>query len=241
MKAFLCLPPFWPPPAPISVWCTTVPSMPQSSPHQSLDPLLQSTMELTDQSTDMDTDRSAINLLANHTRENTEAQHRARLSDPTLLLLLMPPTDFTVLMLLSPMEFTPSTPQFTMLSMLPQLLLMLQLTRLPQLRFTLMRFLPTPTPTPLPMTTQSLPSTPRSSPMEPATLPDLTPLLFPMAESNTSSTLPTVMMDMSLMSLMREPLSTQRLQHQATRLPQLMPQPQLPTLKSKVPQRTPTT
>merc|ERR1712045_547251 len=225
--------------------------MPQSSPHQSLDPLLQSTMELTDQSTDMDTDRSAINLLANHTRENTEAQHRARLSDPTLLLLLMPPTDFTELMLLSPMEFMPSTPQFTMLSMLPQLLLMLcmllqlllmlQLTRLPQLRFTLMRFLPTPTPTPLPMTTQSLPSTPRSSPMEPATLPDLTPLLFPMAESNTSSTLPTVMMDMSLMSLMREPLSTQRLQHQATRLPQLMPQPQLTTLKSKVPQRTPTT
>merc|ERR1712012_1402734 len=229
--------------------------MPQSSPHQSLDPLLQSTMELTDQSTDMDTDRSAINLLANHTRENTEAQHRARLSDPTLLLLLMPPTDFTVLMLLSPMEFMPSTPQFTMLSMLPQLLLMLcmllqllltpctllQLTRLPQLRFTLMRFLPTPTPTPLPMTTQSLPSTPRSSPMEPATLPDLTPLLFPMAESNTSSPLPTVMMDMSLMSLMREPLSTQRLQHQATRLPQLMPQPQLTTLKSKVPQRTPTT
>merc|ERR1712045_426924 len=125
--------------------------MPQSSPHQSLDPLLQSTMELTDQSTDMDTDRSAINLLANHTRENTEAQHRARLSDPTLLLLLMPPTDFTELMLLSPMEFMPSTPQFTMLSMLPQLLLMLcmllqlllmlQLTRLPQLRFTLMRFL----------------------------------------------------------------------------------------------------
>merc|ERR1712213_233542 len=236
----------------------------------SLDPLLQSTMELTDQSTDMDTDRSAINLLANHTRENTEAQHRARHSDPMLLLLLMPPTDFTVLMLLSPMEFTPSTPQFTMPSMLPQLLLTLlqllltlcmlpqllptlpQLTMpqllpmlpqltMPQLRLTLMRFLPTPTPTPLPMTTQRLPSTPRSSPMEPATLPDLTPLLFPMAESNTSSTLPTVMMDMSLMSLMREPLSTQRLQHQATRLPQLMPQPQLTTLKSKVPQRTPTT
>merc|ERR1712117_550837 len=147
--------------------------------------------------------------MANHTRENTEAQHRARLSVPTPLLLLT-----------------------------------LQLTRLPQLmllRLTLMRFLPTPTPTPLPMTIQSLPSTPRSSPMEPATLPDLTPLLFPMAEPNTSSTLPTVMMDMSLMSLMREPLSTQRLQHQATRLPQLMPQPQLTTLKSKVPQRTPTT
>merc|ERR1740131_577952 len=153
----------------------------------------------------------------------------------------MPPTDFTVLMLLSPMEFTPSTPQFTMPSMLPQLLPMLPQLTMPQLRLTPMRFLPTPTPTPLPMTTQSLPSTPRSSPMEPATLPDLTPLLFPMAESNTLSTLPMVMMDMSLMSLMREPLSTQRLQHQATRLPQLMPQPQLTTLKSKVPQRTPTT
>merc|ERR1719188_1051339 len=130
----------------------------------------------------------AFNLLAKNTRENTEAQHRARLSDPTLLLLLMPPTDFTVLMLLSPMEFTPSTPQFTMPSMLPQLLLTLctllqllltlcmlpqllpmlpQLT-MPQLRLTPMRFLPTHTPTPLPMTTQSLPSTPRSSPMEPA-------------------------------------------------------------------------
>merc|ERR1712154_61669 len=100
-----------------------VPSMPQSSQLQSLVPLLQSTMELTDQSTDMDTDRSAINLLANHTRENTEAQHRARLSDPTLLLLLMPPTDFTVLMLLSPTEFTPSMPQ--LLPMLPLSSLML--------------------------------------------------------------------------------------------------------------------
>merc|ERR1712012_117515 len=115
--------------------------MPQSSPHQSLDPLLQSTMELTDQSTDMDTDRSAINLLANHTRENTEAQHRARLSDPTLLLLLMLPTDFTVLMLLSPTESMLSMPQFTMLSMpqftmlstLPQLLLMLLQLTMPQL------------------------------------------------------------------------------------------------------------
>merc|ERR1711976_812320 len=73
--------------------------------------------ELTDQLMDMDTARSAINLLANHTRENTEAQHRARLSDPTLLLLLMLPTDFTVLMLLSPMESMLSMPQFTMLSM----------------------------------------------------------------------------------------------------------------------------
>merc|ERR1711976_893128 len=97
--------------------------------------------ELTDQLMDMDTARSAINLLANHTRENTEAQHRARLSDPTLLLLLMLPTDFTVLMLLSPTESMLSMPQFTMLSMpqstmlsmLPQLLLMLLQLTMPQL------------------------------------------------------------------------------------------------------------
>merc|ERR1712117_139257 len=76
----------------------------------------------------------------------------------------------------------------------------------------------------LPMTTQSLPSMLRSSPMVPAMLPDLTPLLFPMAESNTSSTPPTVMMVSLLMSLMRELLSTQR--SQLTRLPQ----PQLTTL-----------
>merc|ERR1719499_1576203 len=106
-----------------------VPSMPQSSQPQSLAPLLQSTTELTDQLQDTDTDRSAINLLANHTRENTEAQHRARLSVPTLLLLLMPPTDFMVLMLLSPMEFTPSMPQ----SLLTLLQLLLTPCMLPQL------------------------------------------------------------------------------------------------------------
>merc|ERR1719300_1606813 len=82
-------------------------------------------------------DRSAINLLANHTRENTEAQHRARLSDPTLLLLLMLPTDFTVLMLLSPTESMLSMPQFTMLSTLPQFLLTLSM---PQ--FTMLSMLP---------------------------------------------------------------------------------------------------
>merc|ERR1740131_374486 len=89
--------------------------------------------------------RSAINLLANHTRENTEAQHRARLSDPTLLLLLMLPTDFTVLMLLSPTESMLSMPQFTMLSMpqftmlstLPQFLL-----TLPMPQFTMLSTLP---------------------------------------------------------------------------------------------------
>merc|ERR1712027_199963 len=135
-----------------------------------------------------------------------------------------------------------------MLSMLPQLLPMpstllqltmpqLQLTTLPQLtrpRLTLMRSLHTPTPTLLLMTTQRPPSTLKSSPMVPAMLPDLTPLLFPMAESNTSSTPPTVMMDMLLMSPMKVPLSTQRLQLH-TRLPQLTLQPQLTTLKPIIP------
>merc|ERR1711862_694591 len=126
---------------------------------------------------------------------------RARLSDPTPLLLLMPPTDFTELMLLSPTESVPSMPQSTMLSMpqfldtlsMPQLrtLSMPQFT-MPQLRLTPMRSPPTPTPTLLLMTTPSLASTLRNNPMVLPTLPDLTPLLFLMAESNTSSTLPTV-------------------------------------------------
>merc|ERR1719336_837913 len=210
--------------------------------------------------------RSAINLSASHTRENTDPPPRARLSDPTPLLLLMPPTDFTELMLLSPMESTlsmpqstmPSTPQFLdtlsmpqlptlsmpqllptqlpMLSMLPQLSTLPQLTMpqftMPQLRLTLMRSPPTPTPTLLLMTTPSLASTLRNNPMVLPMLPDLTPLLFLMAESNTSSTLPTVMTDMLLMSPTREPLSTQRLQLQD------MLQPQLTTLKSEIPQMT---
>merc|ERR1712111_158174 len=62
---------------------------------------------------------------------------------------------------------------------------------------------------------------------------DLTLLLFPMAESNTSSTPPTDMMDLLPMSPMREPLSTQR--SLFTRLPQLtMPLPQHTTLKSSL-------
>merc|ERR1712025_987246 len=160
------------------------------------------------------------------------------------------------------MESMPSTPQSTMLSMpqflltlsmpqllptqlpmlstLPQLLptlsMLPQLTMpqftMPQLRLTPMRSPPTPTPMLLLMTTPSLASTLRNNPMGLLTLPDLTPLLFLMAESNTSSTLPTVMMDMSLMSPMREPLSTQRLQLQD------MLQPQLTTLKSEIPQMT---
>merc|ERR1711983_485644 len=170
-----------------------------------------------------DTVRSAINLSASHTRENTDPPPRARLSDPTPLLLLMPPTDFTELMLLSPTESMPSMPQSTMLSMpqllptqlpmlstlpqllptlsmLPQLSTLPQLTMpqftMPQLRLTPMRSPPTPTPTLLLMTTPSLASMLRNNPMVLPTLPDLTPLLFLMAESNTSSTLPMVMMDM---------------------------------------------
>merc|ERR1719210_3229644 len=126
--------------------------------------------------------------------------------------------------------------QLPMLSMLPQLSTLPQLTMpqftMPQLRLTPMRFPPTPTPTLLLMTTPSPTSTLRNNPMVLPTLPDLTPLPFLMAESNMSSTLPTVMMDMSLMSPTREPLSTQRLQLQD------MLQPQLTTLKSEIPQMT---
>merc|ERR1719499_2971745 len=114
-----------------------------------------------------------------------------------------------------------------MLSMLPQLLLtpsMPQLpmpSMLPQSRPTPMRFPPTPTPTPSPMTTQSPTSTLRSSPMEPPTLLDLTPLLFPMDVSSMSSTLPMVMMDTSPMSHTRELLSPPR--RNPTSQPQLQP------------------
>merc|ERR1719270_2322501 len=115
---------------------------------------------------------------------------------------------------------TLSMPQSTMLCMLPQLLP----TQLPMLLLlmTLLSNLPTPSPTLLLMTTPSPASTQRNHLMELPMLPDLTLLLFPMAESNTSSTPPTDMMDSSLMSPMREPLSTQR---------RWLPQPQLTMLK----------
>merc|ERR1711963_150373 len=142
-------------------------------------------------------------------------------------------------------EFTPSMPQSTMLtlpqllptlSMLPQLFTLPQLTMpqftMPQLRLTLMKSPPTPTPTLLLMTTPSPTSTLRNNPMVLPMLLGLTPLPFLMAESNTSSTLPMVMMDMLLMSPTRELLSTQRLQLQD------MLQPQLTTLKSEIPQMT---
>merc|ERR1719322_399838 len=168
------------------------------------------------------------------------------------------------------MESTPSMPHLLMPSMLPQLLPTLsmpQSSTLPQLLPTLstlpqlimpqpqltmpqsrldmlsptpMRSLHTPSPTLLLMTTPRLASTLRNSLMVLPMLLDLTLLLFLMAESNMSSTLPTDMMDMSLMSPMREPLSTQRPQPH-TRLPQLMPQLLLITLKSEIPQKTSTT
>merc|ERR1719328_780590 len=108
-----------------------------------------------------------------------------------------------------------------LLRLLPQLMPQPQLSRsLPQLTMpqsrldmllmTSLSSPPTPSPMLLLMTTPSLPSTLRSLPMVPATLPDRTPLLFPMAESNTSSTPPTDMTDSSLMSPTREPLSTPR-------------------------------
>merc|ERR1712117_104254 len=136
------------------------------------------------------------------------------------------------------MESTPSMPQFTTLSMpqctmlstLPQLSMlpqpiMPQFTTLPQLTTpqlspTLMRSPHTPTPMLLLMTTPSPASTLRNSPMVLPTLLDLTLLLFPMAESNMSSTPPMDMTDLLLMSPTREPLSTQRTQLH-TRLPQL--------------------
>merc|ERR1712102_222352 len=113
--------------------------------------------------------------------------------------------------------------QFTMLSM-PQLSMLPQLTmpqsRLDMALMTLPSSLHTPSPTLLLMTTPSPASTLRSPPMVLPMLLDLTLLLFPMAESNMSSTPPMDMTDLLLMSPMREPLSTQRNQPH-TRLPQL--------------------
>merc|ERR1719245_2330710 len=94
-------------------------SMPQLPTPQCLPLLPQLTMVPTSQSMDMAMVRSAISLSASHTRENTDPPPRARPLDPTPLLSLMPPTDFT-----EPRE------SLLMLSM-PQLLPML----LPQLLF----------------------------------------------------------------------------------------------------------
>merc|ERR1711868_149694 len=126
----------------------------------------------------------------------------------------------TVLLTLPQFLPMPSMPQSTMLSMLPQLLP----TQLPMLflLMTLLNNLPTPSPTLLLMTTPSQASMLRSHLMELPMLLDPTLLLFPMAESNMSSTPPTDMMDSSLMSPTRELLSTQR---------RWLSQPQLTMLK----------
>merc|ERR1719429_880097 len=138
---------------------------------------------------------------------------RTLLSHSTLL-------PHTVLLTLPQFLPMPSMPQSTMLSMLPQLLP----TQLPMLLLlmTLLNNLPTPSPTLLLMTTPSPASMLRNHLMELPMLLDPTPLLFPMAESNTSSTPPTDMMDLLLMSPTRVPLSTQR---------RWLPLPQLTTLK----------
>merc|ERR1719336_3332206 len=122
-----------------------------------------------------------------------------------------------------PQSTTLST-QLPTLSTLPQLLPTLSMPQstMLSLLMTLLSNLPTPSPTLLLMTTPSLASMLRSHLMELPMLLDPTLLLFLMAESNTSSTPPTDMTDLSLMSPMREPLSTQR---------RLLPQPQLTTPK----------
>merc|ERR1719323_2554563 len=103
---------------------------------------------------------------------------------------------------------------------MPQPQLTMPQSRLDMLSPTPMRSPHTPSPMPSLMTTPRPASMLRNSPMVLPTLLDLTPLLFLMAESNTSSAPPTDMTDLLLMSPMREPLSTQRPQHH-TRLPQL--------------------
>merc|ERR1719336_108567 len=97
-------------------------SMPQLPTPQCLPLLPQLTMVPTSQSMDMDMVRSAISLSASHTRENTDPPPRARPLDPTPLLLLMPPTDFTEpresLLMLSMPQLLPT--------LLPQLLFLVK-------------------------------------------------------------------------------------------------------------------
>merc|ERR1719420_2616455 len=114
------------------------------------------------------------------------------------------------------------------LPIMPQLLLLQLIMHL--LRLMLMRFLPTHTPTLLLMTTQRPPSMLRRPLMVPAMSRDLTELLFLMAESKLLPTPPMDMMDMLLMSPMRELLPTQRLPQWLLMLPQLMLLQWLPML-----------
>merc|ERR1712107_775390 len=103
-------------------WLLPTLSMPQLPTPQCLPLLLQLTMVPTSQSTDMDMVRSAINLSASHSMENTDPPPRARPLDPTPLLSLMPPTDFTepreLLLMLSMSQLLPT--------LLPQLLFLVK-------------------------------------------------------------------------------------------------------------------
>merc|ERR1712025_1470906 len=170
------------------------------------------------------TDQSQlVRTLLSH---STLLPHTVLLMLPQFLPMLSMPqsttlsTQLPMLSMLPQLLPTLSMHQSTMLSMLPQLLP----TQLPMLLLlmTLLSNLPTPSPTLLLMTTPSPASMLRNHLMELPMLLDPTLLLFLMAESNTSSTPPTDMMDSLLMSPMREPLSTQR---------RWLPQPQLTTLK----------
>merc|ERR1711868_232134 len=156
--------------------------------------------------------RLSHTTLLPHTVLLTLPQFLPMLSMPqSTMLSMLPqllPTQLPMLSMLP--QFLPmlSMPQSTTLSMLPQLLP----TQLPMplLLMTLLSNLPTPSPTLLLMTTPSPASTLRNHLMELPMLLDPTPLLYLMAESNTSSTPPMDMTDLLLMSPMREPLSTQR-------------------------------
>merc|ERR1712107_190423 len=103
-------------------WLLPTLSMPQLPTPQCLLLLLQLTMVPTSQSTDTAMVRSAINLSASHSRENTDPPPRARPLDPTPLLSLMPPTDFTepreLLLMLSMPQLLPT--------LLPQLLFLVK-------------------------------------------------------------------------------------------------------------------
>merc|ERR1711963_269482 len=103
-------------------WLLPTLSMPQLPTPQCLLLLLQLTMVPTSQSTDMAMVRSAISPSASHSRENTDPPPRARPLDPTPLLSLMLPTDFTepreLLLMLSMPQLLPT--------LLPQLLFLVK-------------------------------------------------------------------------------------------------------------------
>merc|ERR1712106_1145761 len=118
----------------------------------------------------------------------------------------------------------PSLPQLLLLA--PQPMEPLPHTMLPQLRNLPLSHLPTHTESL--MTTQRTTSRSLRLRMLRAKLLDLSPLLFPMAESRPPPTLLTTTTDLLLRCLMRVPLSTpQSLLLDTDMLPQLMPLPLL--------------